>query len=543
MYPWIYVIVLFGAALAVFFLLMHQLEKKKLKKYLSESWGNLHHTRHKKDSVESLQFSLIAQKSRQDFDSFVDDETWENLNLQEVYWQLNNTQTSLGAERLYSRMRLLQFSQDNDFESLKTYFSGHEAEREKLRFILAGLGKKNNNQAFQIVSDSGSENVKYDKLYVFFGILPLLSLLLTLVNGMLGLALFIASVLFNIIFYLFRKYTLELELERMSYLVQMIHVSKKMSEIDFPYKDKLAQDFKYFKFLNVLGYAFNYKNDFSDTSVLFEYLNAIFMIPFIASSQLKKKLNKHNSSIKEMLKIIADIDVAVAALSFLEFCDNGYCIPEFSETKGVKASEIYHPLLEKPVSNSIDFTDNILISGDNASGKSTFMKTIAVNLLLAQSLNFALAKEFSLSYGGIATSMNIGDNVLVKESHFVAEGRRIKELLDKISDSEFHYLFLDEIFSGTNSAERVSIGVSLMEWLSRENCLYMITTHDIELIKTGKKFSSNYYFTSDFNGDGKNDYKIRSGISNKTNAIVTLEKLDYPKEIVENSRKKLKDFV
>lgn len=170
------------------------------------------------------------------------------------------------------------------------------------------------------------------------------------------------------------------------------------------------------------------------------------------------------------------------------------------------------------------------------------MRTTAINCILAQSLNFALAKYFSLSYGGVSSSINVGDNVMNGESHFVAEGKRIKILIDNLSSDKFNYLFLDEIFSGTNLAERVSIGTSLMNWLKNENCLYMITTHDIELIKSGIDFNKNYYFTSS-QITNKSDYKIREGISTTTNAIATLENLNYPNKIISESKLKLKEFI
>jgi DNA mismatch repair ATPase MutS len=239
---------------------------------------------------------------------------------------------------------------------------------------------------------------------------------------------------------------------------------------------------------------------------------------------------------------------------------------------------MYHPLLKNPVSNSIRYAQNVVISGDNASGKTTFMRSVAVNCVLSESLNFALAREFSLRSGGILSSMNISDDLTSGESHFVAEGKRIKTIIEALSDDSFNltefgapearrlddlrtclkaepqipkslrfktgaphilfnYLFLDEIFNGTNSAERVSIDASLMEWLADKNCLYIISTHDFELIKAVKRFNQNYHFTTD--SSGESDYRLKQGISRTTNAIATLKKLDFPEIIPHSSVEKL----
>ena len=516
-------------------------EMKKIQRRLKENWGTLNHAQQRKvDSLENLKASFILRKNYTSYDFSIDDETWNNLNLDEIFSQINNTQTSVGSEFLYSKMRLLHFSKDNQFEKIKEYLSENKEVKEKIQETLARLGKKDNNQVFQIVFHSGLEGIKYDRLYIILGLLPVLSLFLALVNNILGSLIFICSVCFNLIFYVFRKYSLELELERMSYLVQIIHVSKSIAKIDFPDAGSLSENLKNFTFINFLGYAFNYKVGVSETLLIFEYINAIFMIPFIAYSQLNSKLFKHNQSIKEILNIISSLDAAIANLNYLDYSAYS-CVPSFHKEFGLIAEEVYHPLLKNPVSNSIEISRNILISGDNASGKSTFMRTIAINCILSQSLNFALAKKFSMLHGGISTSMNIGDNVLDGESHFVAEGKRIRELIQKLSSGTFNYLFLDEVFNGTNSTERVAIGASLMVWLGTKNCSYMITTHDTGLVKAGIEYNENYYFVS-ATATNKSDYKIREGISVTTNAISTLENLGYPEDLVRKSKENLQKY-
>lgn len=523
-------------------LITRYIEAQKTKKALKKRWGTLLHTQQRRgDTDASLFASFLVRKNDVLHDCYIDDETWENLDLQQIFSQINSTQTSLGGESLYSKMRLLKFSKDEDFEDLKTYLLEHETVREKLQNILAKLGKKDNNLIYQIVYGSGLKKFSYDKLYIILGLLPVLSLLIAFINNILGSLIFISSVSFNIIFYMLKKYSLIIELERLSYLVQIIHVSNVLKKLDFPGSSSLDQDLKKFRILNVLSYAFNYKTDISETAIIFEYIHAIFMIPFIAYSQLNSKLFKYNADIKDILDIISNLDAAIENLNFLAYSVY-HCKPIFSDEKGLKAKEIYHPLLRNPVSNSIKFYNNIIISGDNASVKSTFMRTIAINCILAQSLNFALANYFSLSYGGVVSSINVGDNVTNGESHFVAEGKRIKHLIDNLSSDKFNYLFLDEIFSGKNSAERVSIGTSLMTWLKTENCLYMITTHDSELIKSGLNFNKNYYFTSS-QITNKSDFKIREGIATTTNAIATLEHLNYPNKIISESKSKLKAYI
>ncbi|MDR2976222.1 MAG: hypothetical protein LBV19_02770 [Streptococcaceae bacterium] len=532
------IIALFLIVSLVSTIVLNIIGARKHKARIKRDWGTLQHLQRKNpDSEKSIFSSFLIRKKYEKYDFCVDDMTWENLNLQKIYAQINNTQTSIGAEALYTKLRLLHNSPDKDFEQLKAYLADNPSEREQLQHALAKLGKKSDNQAFQIVYDSGLKGVKYDKLYVVLGLMPILSLLLVPVSLILGIVACLAFISFNIIFYTVKKYALEFELERLSYLIQIIRTSKALGKIDFPYSSRVKEISSHFKFLINIGYTVNQTNDYSDTSVISEYINAIFMTPFIAYSRLNKKLKNNNARIQELMKIISDVDVATAIDSYLEYVDY-YCLPSLHEQSELQAQDMYHPLLKNPVSNSISYAQNVVISGDNASGKTTFMRTVAVNCILSQSLNFALAREFSLRPGGILSSMNISDDLTSGESHFVAEGKRIKTIIQALSDnSDFYYLFLDEIFNGTNSAERVSIGASLMEWLADKNCLYIISTHDFELIKAVKRFNQNYHFTTD--SSGESDYILKQGISRTTNAIATLRKLDFPEVILHSSVEKL----
>lgn len=143
-------------------------------------------------------------------------------------------------------MRLLKFSIDDDFENLKSYLLENESVRERIQNVLAKLGKKNNNLTFQIVYGSGLQKVRYNRMYIILGLLPVLSLNVAFINNIFGSLIFIFSVSLNIIFYVFRKYSLELELERMSYLVQIIHVSNVLKKLDFPGSSDLARDLNKF---------------------------------------------------------------------------------------------------------------------------------------------------------------------------------------------------------------------------------------------------------------------------------------------------------
>jgi len=205
------------------------------------------------------------------------------------------------------------------------------------------------------------------------------------------------------------------------------------------------------------------------------------------------------------------------------------CQPVFIETGGIEGETLYHPLLSNPIANDVHFQKNMVISGDNASGKSTYLKTVAINAILAQGLGFAYGERLALPYGHVLTAMDVSDDIEVGDSYFITESKAILRMIQHLKELGFHYFFIDELFKGTNTIERIGSGLGIVRWLAAQNCLYMISSHDIELVAASGEVNDNYHFDSRY-------------VDGTKNAVNTLESLHYPEEITQTAKELIDQY-
>lgn len=525
---------------AVFFVVLDVFSQIKLRKRVRAQWGEIPR-QSQLDKEESLKNAWQIEKQFHDWDSEVDDLTWYDLNMQNVFELINGTYSSIGSEALYQRLRNYQFNQSDDLEELIQFYEAHPESREKIQFHFAGLGKRDNNFTKQYIANGKKEKLGNLWLYVLLGVLPLISLILLMFLGPLGLLFLLGSILFNVIFYMIKKANLETELESMRYLVQSISLANQLSKISSPRQAEIRENLMPLKAIARWGFSFRVKSN-SEGDILFEYLNLIFMIPFIAYNFVITRLSKHNQEAINLWKVLGEMEVAAAVLNFRTYFPVS-CQPTFTEG-GVQAEDIYHPLVDYAIVNPVDWQQDTLVTGSNASGKSTYVKSIAISAILAQTINTAIAEQFTLQPGHVLTSMAVEDDILAGDSYFVAEIKSIKRLLKQVEKGERCYCFIDEILKGTNTIERIAASSSVVTWLAGYPSLSFVATHDIELTEILKNYCDNVHFEETVTEEQgiTFDYVLKQGPAVTRNAIALLKVMDYPEKIVTQAQKEARCF-
>jgi DNA mismatch repair ATPase MutS len=234
----------------------------------------------------------------------------------------------------------------------------------------------------------------------------------------------------------------------------------------------------------------------------------------------------------------------IAAASFREYLP-GYCEPELIKTGKPRLAvrDLYHPLIETPVENSIREERSVLLTGSNASGKSTFIKTLAINAILAQTIYTSVSKSYQGSFFLIYSSMALRDNILSKESYYIVEIKSLKRILDRINPEKPMLCFIDEVLRGTNTLERIAASSRILSSLARKNALVFAATHDIELTQILARDYSNYHFQEQIeNNQIIFDYKLYEGKAVSKNAIKLLNMLGYPKDIIASAEAAAEEF-
>ena len=514
----------------------------RLRKKLAKAWDGERFFI-KKDTEESLVDGMLLASTLQPTDSQVDDQTWYDLALHKVFDQLNYTQSSIGAEALYQKMRLLTFQPDDSLRELEEFFERQPDLRLRVQVIMNQLGKKNHNMARSIVANPGNQDSRiYLSLYIFLACLPVLSLFFLPFFKIQAFSVLIASVTFNIIFSSIRNWSNKTRLDQVSYLVRLFASAEKLSRLALPKQEALKQAVQPFKKTKVISSILQSPTGNSEMEIILIYLNFLFLIPQIAQVYIYNQVKSYQKEAQETINLLGEMEVAISLLRHKRDFEL-ICQPHFSKEGGIRGKSLYHPLIANPVVNDVSFEKNMVISGDNASGKSTYLKMVAINCILAQGLGFAYGESFELPYGHVMTSMDVSDDIEVGDSYFITESKTILRMIENLKKSGFHYFFIDELFKGTNTIERIGAGLGIVRWLSGRNCLYMISSHDIELVVASGAVNDNYHFDSRY-VDGKIvfDYHIKQGSAVTKNAVNTLKSLHFPSEITLTAQELIEQY-
>ena len=252
-------------------------------------------------------------------------------------------------------------------------------------------------------------------------------------------------------------------------------------------------------------------------------LNSVFLWDYQCIFLLENWKSKYGNRVKDWIEGIGQIE-SLVSFSVLNNINDHIVFPEIGEDNPkIVAKELGHPLisLKDRVDNDVSLDNEIfIITGSNMSGKTTFLRTIGVNLVLAYNGAGVCAKSMETSLMDILTSMRVTDDLKSGISTFYAEILRIKKIIDQAEKDDNMIFLIDEIFTGTNSVDRILGAKNVIGNLNRENVIGAITTHDLELCELDiKERIQNFYFQDQYDGRSITfDYKLNKGKSTSTNA-------------------------
>lgn len=267
----------------------------------------------------------------------------------------------------------------------------------------------------------------------------------------------------------------------------------------------------------------------SSANAYFFILNVfVFADVFILYNLTKWKKN-NGSKVEGWLNVMGEFD-ALSSIANLSFDHESWCYSKISNEKIVKGEKIAHPLIgERAVANNYELSSPkkiTLITGSNMSGKSTFLRTIGINLILAYIGAPCCAEKFTCSIMKVYTCMRTKDNLEESISSFYAEILRIKLIMEASKKGENIFFLLDEIFKGTNSRDRHTGATVLIKQLAESGAIGLLSTHDLELcdLENEMKEIENYNFREYYEDNKiKFDYKLRKGRSTTQNAVYLMK--------------------
>lgn len=263
-------------------------------------------------------------------------------------------------------------------------------------------------------------------------------------------------------------------------------------------------------------------------------LNAFLMWDIRQAVALQQWKQRNHESVNNWFQTIAQIEV-YSSLASLHFNHPQWTMPAISAQHfTLEATDLGHPLIPdaKRVNNSctIGGTGQImLITGSNMAGKSTFLRSLGVNTVLAMMGAPVCATHFVISPVHLVTSMRIADNLAENTSTFYAELKKLKQIIEQVNNHEQIFILLDEILRGTNSLDRHAGSKALIQQMIQEKAIAVVATHDVELADLAKQYQQavhNYHFDVQVEGEELYfDYKLKRGVCHSMNASILMKKI------------------
>ena len=578
------------AGLVLLFVLWIFYENRKIKNNTLErirrNWGKPSKRQYEAGDLEQISH-YFRRKEKEGF--VIDDITWNDLDMDRLYKMVNQTVSSPGEDVLYDMMRRPVFSREEleEREKLVEFFSCHEKEREEMQLYLSKVGKTRLGSLSDTVLALNSSPKVKTGIHVFMLTLILLDLAVLLpLNPLVGFFIFLVLMVANITIY----YTgndrslIEAYLDCFTHLLRMLSVAEEMKNVKWPEVRKqmeaIAEAKAAFAGLSRKAFFLTSKNtDGGDPSqIVMEYIRLLTHVDILVYNSLLKEVQGKKEAIMKLIDNIGELDACISIASFREMLSL-WCRPEFvdghqkkessrlqekahdtwkatgiSENRAgehtwtasriqMQVEDLYHPLLTEAVANSFQVSGGTLVTGSNASGKSTFLKNVAMNSILAQTLGTCTCSSYRAPFLKVMTSMALRDDMESGESYFIVEIKSLKRILDESKKPEPLLCIIDEVLRGTNTIERIAASSRILAALNQNWVLSFAATHDIELSYILDSLYDNYHFEEEVKEkEVVFSYILKKGRATSRNAIWLLDMLEYDPKIVEGAAKAARDF-
>lgn len=537
--------------ISIFFISGIVNEKKSKRLYIEnllKKYGTENKREYKPEEFQNI--SAYYRHHRTDFS--IDDITWNDLNMDDVFRQMNFTKSSAGDEYLYFLLRnpKLKEMDYEAFEERVEYYQKYEKERVTLQYALHIMGHTGKYSIFDYLDHLNLLGKRSNKkIYLSYFILILL-LVCTFYYLPIALMGIVVLLVFNLITYFKEKEKIDPYITSFSYVFRILNEVKTLQNAKIRlFEDEIEEllrikaafgKFELFSFL-IMSPG---RMQGNPIEILIDYLRMFLHLDILKFNSMYHEIEKHRDKISRMLEIIGYIDAILAIGEYREYLGT-YCVPEYQEGE-YEASNMYHPLLINPVKNSVSIHKSILITGSNASGKSTFLKMIAINTILAQSIHTVCADKYVADNYRVFTSLSLKDNIFDGDSFYMSEIKSIKRMLDAAKDKNTEtkvLTFVDEVLRGTNTIERIAASGVILKSLSQCEGYCLAATHDIELTEILQSYFRNVHFEEEMkNGDIYFPYKLLEGKATTRNAIALLDLMGYANSITDMAAKQAQAF-
>ena len=492
-------------------------------------------------------------------DVVLDDDVCKDIDLDDLFGYSNRCITPVGELMLYDRFRQMKrrAKSEND-EKVITRIIEDDDFRTRIESALDAVNLKKGISVSELLNMS----VQIGRWHKFSWLIPLAELaafvlLLVFLPPAAAIFFAVAVLTLNVCLHYANKSYVDLYIRPLMQLDRLRQASVKLSEVDRFHDLKevnlsIKNLAKLSKRLRVFSLNGILESDFMAMFyILIELVKILLCIEPIKTYAILKKIDDVSKDSRILLEYVGGWDVLYSTASFrkwMDSCGFVWSSPTFgSQHKTLKADNIYHPLINNCVPNSIQIDKSVIITGSNMSGKSSFLRTLAVNIVSSYALNMSFSSALSLPECRLHSVLSVSDNLDEGKSYYMSEVLRIQSIVDKCTSADDHitdFVFIDEIFKGTNTVERISIADAVIRHLSSlENTIAVVSTHDIELARGLETTLDTYHFNETIDSEQiRFSYTLIPGVVYTRNAISLLRLCGYPSSILDKAEENAKNI-
>lgn len=521
------------------FLVIQNQKKRKAKDEIQKirmDWG---HPK-AKNQFQFVKISRYADVTKEKFHRLTE-QTIEDIDFNRLFTFIDRTTSKVGQQFLYKKLIEPSNEKVNQEEELINVFINDKALREDTQLELLTLS---DDDAYHIVSlfqDTFLEKPKWLNFLIIDLLAIIAIVILSFIYPILLLALLVPFIM-NMLLHLWNKNNTFHYAWSIPQLNVLVDVSDKLVQKGgLLYNKSVEESIKSMRSFQRSARLIRFNEDGIQSAIgqyLFDLIKAFFLIEVFVLFKVVRELKDRQSSIKTLFNYVGNIDASISIAS-LRAGKLKTCKPTFSSSKKeIILKDIYHPQIKNCVKNSLTITGrSILITGSNMSGKSTFLRTLVINSILAQTIYTCFADEYITPILKQFSSIRIDDNLFEGKSYYYQEVNTIASLIAEVEQSTQNLFILDEVFKGTNTIERIAAAKSILSYLNRNDNIVIVSTHDIELAEMLENEYDLYHFTETIENDELHfDHKIKLGQLKTRNAIKLLELANYPTAITSEAK-------
>ena len=529
----------------------HKRDEKRFIQRLYKEYGMLPKKEYKADQFENI--SHYFRKHQEGF--CVDDITWNDLNMDEIFINMNYTWSAAGEEYLYYLLRKpsMNCKELEERERIIEYFCQNADQRVCFQFAFSKLGRCGKFSIYDYLDYLDNLGERSNLPHYLSLVLLLASVGILIGNIPIGLVVMVCILIYNNVTYFKVQKEIDPYITSFAYVFRLLDAVDNLKNQKVPVLEEelkrlrsYRNSMKLFKTGSyiVMSGARMTNAGGNPLDMLLDFVRMGFHLDLIKFNQMLSEVRKHINEIDGMITTLGKIEAMIAIGEYRQV--HPHCIPEFVDQKEIDVRGLYHPLLSDPIANDFSAKDSVLITGSNASGKSTFLKTVAINAVMAQTVHTCPAESCRTSMFRVCTSMSLRDDMQSGSSYYMVEIKALKRILDLLDTGEKIPVlcFVDEVLRGTNTVERIAASTEILRSMAGQNCICFAATHDIELTHLLEEVYQNYHFAEEIeDNDILFSYKILNGRASTRNAIKLLGIMGYDDRIIKEAEEMAEAFL